>query len=104
MNKSMIACAFVGALGFANTAPAATNLVGNGSFEGPTGGTPAGWSIGGVAVDGANPVAIRYNQKSNYPTGAQGEAAPTDNAPSLSPDPAGQNGFVSDEAKNLSLY
>jgi hypothetical protein len=102
----MIAYAFVGALEFANSASAATNLVGNGSFEGLTGRTPAGWSIGGVAVDGANPVAIRYNQKSNYPTGAQGEAAPTDNATSLSPDPAAQNGvyFVSDEAKNLSLY
>jgi hypothetical protein len=106
MNKCMIACAFVGALGFANSASAATNLVGNGSFEGPTGGSPAGWSIGGVAVDGANPVAIKYNQKSNYPSGAQGEAVPTDDAASLSPEAAGQNGvyFVTDEAKNLSLY
>jgi PEP-CTERM motif len=106
MNKSMIVCAFVGALGFANSVSAATNLVLNGSFEGATGGTPTGWSLGGVAVDGAKPVAIKYNQKSNYPTGAQGEAVPIDDAASLSPDAAGQNGvyFVSDEAKNLSLY
>jgi PEP-CTERM motif len=106
MHKSMIVCAFVSALGFANSASAATNLVVNGSFEGAPGGTPTGWSLSGVAVDGANPVAIKYNQKSNYPTGAQGEAVPTDDAASLSPDAAGQNGvyFVSDEATNLSLY
>jgi hypothetical protein len=106
MNKAMVACALLGALSVAGSVSAATNLVGNGSFEGSTGGTPAAWSIGGVAVDGANPVAIKYNQKSNYPTGAQGEAVPTDDAASLSPDAAGENGvyFVSDEAENLSLY
>jgi hypothetical protein len=106
MNKTIIACVFVGALGAANSAFAATNLVVNGSFEGATGGTPTGWSLGGAAVDGANPVAIQYNQMSNYPTGAQDEAVPTDNAASLSPDEAGQNGvyFVTDEAQNLSLY
>ncbi len=82
------------------------NLVMNGSFEGPTGVTPAGWKVGGTAYDNAFPVAIAYNQTASYPFGAQGEAVPTDNANSLSPNAAGSNGvyFVSDEAKNLSLY
>lgn len=82
------------------------NLVTNGSFEGPTGAVPVGWSIGGTASDGYNPVTIAYNQTASYPYGAQGEAVPTDNAKSASPDGPGQNGvyFVSDEAKNLSLY
>ena len=85
-------------------AASAQNLVTNGSFEGTNG--LAGWSIGGTAPDGALPVAIQYNQSSSYPTGAQGEAVPTDNAPSASPDSAGLNGvyFVSDTAKNLSVY
>jgi hypothetical protein len=49
---------------------------------------------------------IRYGQSSAFPFGAQGEVVPTDNAISLSPDAAGSNGvyFVSDEAKNLSLF
>jgi hypothetical protein len=104
--KHAIACAFVGTLAMAGSASAATNLIVNGSFEGSTGVTPTGWSLGGTATDGLNPVAIQYNQSSGYPLGAQGESVPTDTAASLSPDAAGQNAvyFVSDEAKNLSLY
>ena len=87
-------------------AHAATNLVVNGSFEGPTGGTPTSWSIGGTAGDNYLPVAIAYNQASMYPFGAQNESVPTDDAASLSPDTPGLNGvyFVSDHANNLSLY
>jgi len=93
----------LGAAGPANAGP--VNLVVNGSFEGATGGTPAGWTVGGSAFDHYLPVTIAYNQTSLYPFGAQGEAVPADNANSLSPDAAGSNGvyFVSDEAKNLSL-
>jgi hypothetical protein len=97
---------FLAAIGIACAATAApmSNLVVNGSFEGTDG--LAGWSVGGTVTDGALPVAILYNQESNYPTGAQGESVPTDNAPSASPDPAGSKGvyFVSDAAYNLSLY
>jgi hypothetical protein len=84
----------------------AANLVLNGSFEGPNGVAPSNWTIGGTATDDYLPVTIQYNQASNYPTGAQGESVPIDNAASLSPDLPGQNGvyFVSDEAKVLSLY
>jgi hypothetical protein len=105
MRKYAIPCAVIGALVMVGSASAA-NLVVNGSFEGATGVPPTGWSLGGIVSDGADPVAIQYNQSSNYPTGAQGEKVPTDNAASLSPDPAGLNGvyFVSDEAKNLSLF
>ena len=86
------------------TASPVLNLVTNGSFEGTNG--LAGWTIGGTAADGYLPVAIRYNQASQYPTGAQGEVVPTDNSMSESPDAAGSNGvyFVSDAATNLSLY
>ena len=82
------------------------NLVINGSFEGPTGVPPSGWTVGGSALDGYGPVAIAYGQTGSYPFGAQGESVPADNAASASPDLAGSNGvyFVSDEAKNLSLY
>jgi autotransporter-associated beta strand protein len=98
---------FVGVSALAMTvanAASAQNLVTNGSFEGTNG--LAGWTIGGTAGDGLVPVAIQYNQASEYPTGAQGEAVPTDNAASASPDPAGQKGvyFVSDQANNLSVY
>ena len=95
------------AFGVAQPASAGpVNLVVNGSFEGVTGVTPTGWAVGGNAFDNALPVTIAYNQMALYPFGAQGEAVPTDNANSLSPNAAGLNGvyFVSDEAKNLSLY
>jgi hypothetical protein len=105
MRKFAIPFAFVGTLVMAGSA-GAQNLIVNGSFEGPSGGRPTGWSLGGIASDGAEPVAIQYNQSSAYPFGAQGESVPTDTALSSSPDPAGQNAvyFVSDEAKNLSLF
>jgi PEP-CTERM motif len=106
MRNYAIPYAFIGTLVVAGSASAATNHIANGSFEGPAGGTPTGWSLGGTATDGAEPVAIQYNQSSGYPFGAQGESVPTDNAVSLSPDAAGQDAvyFVSDEAKNLSLF
>jgi hypothetical protein len=105
MRKYAIPYAIIGALVMAGSA-GAQNLIVNGSFEGATGGTPTGWSLGGLASDGDEPVAIQYNQSSEYPFGAQGQSVPTDTATTLSPDPAGQNGvyFVSDEAKNLSLF
>jgi hypothetical protein len=105
MRNYAIPFALVGALVMAGSAPAA-NLVANGSFEGATGVPPSGWSIGGTVSDGAEPVAIKYGQSSEFPFGAQGEVVPTDNAMSLSPNPAGSDGvyFVSDEAKNLSLF
>lgn len=86
---------------FATTPAAAQNLVKNGSFENGL----SGFTVGGVASDGYLPVAIAYGQASAYPTGAQGEIVPVDNAASLSPDPAGSDGvyFVSDEARGLSL-
>ncbi len=102
------------AFGFAvaNAASASTNLIKNGSFEdvgntffnGPGG--VAGWSESGTIDDGAYPVAIQYNQISEYPTGAQGELVPTDNAPTISPDGAGAYGvyFVSDQAHDVSIY
>ena len=79
----------------------AQNLVRNGSFENGL----AGFTVAGTARDGNGPVAIGYNQASAYPTGAQGEAVPTDNAVSKSPDAAGGFGvyFVSDEAMDLSV-
>ena len=85
-------------------AAAASNLVSNGSFEGTNG--LAGWRIGGTAADGYLPVAIQYDQASRYPTGAQGESVPIDNAASAGPDSAGSKGvyFVSDSATNLSVY
>ena len=85
------------------TSAQSTNFVTNGSFEGTNGLT--GWQIGGTAGDGLLPVAIAYNQSSQYPTGAQGEAVPPDNASSISPDVAGSNAvyFVSDHANNLSV-
>lgn len=87
-------------------AASVVNYVTNGSFEGKTGVAPSGWSVGGSVFDGYGPVAIAYNQTGYYPLGAQGEAVPIDDASSASPDAAGANGvyFVSDEAKNLSLY
>jgi hypothetical protein len=101
------------AVGLAGTtsASAATNLIQNGSFESTGNGTFSGpggvanWTMGGSVGDGFVPVTIQYNQNSEYPTGAQGEAVPTDNAPSLSPDGAGNSGvyFVSDQAHQVSI-
>jgi hypothetical protein len=106
MRKYAFPCVVIGTIVMAGSASAATNLVANGSFEGATGVLPAGWSLGGTVGDHAPPVAIQYNQMSNYPFGAQDESVPTDDAVSLSPDAAGSNGvyFVTDEAKNLSLF
>lgn len=79
----------------------AQNLVSNGSFENSL----TGFTVGGTARDGYVPVAVAYNQASGYPSGAQGEVVPADNAVSKSPDTAGGHRvyFVSDEATNLSL-
>lgn len=100
------------ALAAAGSASASTNKVLNGSFESVGNGTFSGiggvddWSMSGTVGDGYYPVDIAYDQASGYPTGAQGEAVPIDNAVSLSPDSAGNYGvyFVSDQAKNISIY
>ena len=98
-------------LAAATSAYASTNLVLNGSFEDVGNGTFSGsngvadWTMGGSVGDGYYPVAIQYNQVSGYPTGAQGESVPTDDAASLSPDGPGKYGvyFVSDQAHNVSI-
>ena len=102
-NKTFIA-ALGASVSFASPV-LAQNAVNNGSFEGPTGAPPVGWTVSGTASDGYLPVAIAYGQASGYPNGAQGEVVPQDNAPSKSPDPAGQNAvyLVSDAAVNLTL-
>ncbi len=95
-----------------DAASASVNLIQNGSFEtvgdgGFSGSTGvADWKMSGTVGDGFYPVAIQYNQVSAYPTGAQGESVPTDDAPSLSPDGAGDYGvyFVSDQAHDVSIY
>src|ERR1700733_11272561 len=106
MRKYAIPCVVIGTFIMSGSAFAATNLVAIGSFEGATGAPPTGGMRCVTVSDGAKPVAIQYGQMSEYPSGAQGESVPTDNAVSLSPDAAGSNGvyFVSDEAKNLSLF
>lgn len=112
MNKASMSglCGLFAAVAMAGgaspVAASTVNLVTNGSFEGPTGQVPTGWKVGGAVFDGFGPVTIKYGQASEYPTGAQGEIVPMDNAHSPSPTPVGSNGvyFVSDEAENLSLY
>lgn len=72
-------------------ASAATNLLKNGSFE-------SGFDFWNVSATGSGtgytaPVVIAYNQASGYPTGAFGEAVPTDNATgNLGLDPVGTHG------------
>lgn len=91
--------AFLGAaaaIALTSPAYAATNLIVNGSFET---GNFAGWNVT-TAGGGVAPVVIAYNQASPYPTGAYGEAIPTDPLGGNSPDPAGRYAayFVSDTA------
>lgn len=85
---------------------ASPNLVTNGSFETPTPGSGlAGWTIGGVDLQGYPPVAIYYGAAQPYPNGAFGEAVPANNAATNSPDAAGARAayFVTDLANNQSL-
>ena len=91
----------------ASPASAAINLLANGSFET---GDFTGWTVtnseSSSGAGSAAPVVIAYNQASNYPTGAYGEAIPTDNAASNpSPDVAGNFAayFVSDFANPQSI-
>jgi hypothetical protein len=88
------------ALTIAATPAMSQNLVTNGSFESGFSGFTLGNTGGGTA-----PVVIRYNQTSGYPTGAFGEAIPTDTATSLSPDAVGNfvAYFSSDTANPDSL-
>ncbi|UUR07265.1 PEPxxWA-CTERM sorting domain-containing protein [Sphingomonas glaciei] len=86
----------------ATPASAATNLLTNGSFEsGFTGWTQ---SLSGMPV-GTAPVVIAYNQASQYPTGAFGEAIGTNTVTSASPDAVGNSlaYFSSDTANPHSL-
>jgi hypothetical protein len=98
-----IAFAAVAAVLATSPALAATNLVTNGSFESGL----AGWTIGGTDTDSPlrPPAAIFYNSATAYPTGAFGEAVPVNNAPTNSPDAAGDRAayFVSDFTVNQSL-
>jgi hypothetical protein len=90
------------ALGLTISLPAAAaNLVTNGSFEDALN----GWTIGGVDTQGFPPVAIFYGAAQGYPNGAFGEAVPANNAPTNSPDAAGDRAayFVSDLTVNQSL-
>jgi hypothetical protein len=91
----------------ASAAPAATNLLANGSFET---GDFTSWTLtnseSSSGTGAAAPVVIAYNQASGYPTGAYGESVPTDNAAgNPSPDAAGLYGayFVSDFANPQSI-
>ncbi len=91
----------------ASAAQATTNLLINGSFET---GDFTGWTLtnseSSSGTGSALPVVIAYNQASGYPTGAFGEAIPTDNAAgNPSPDAAGRYGayFVSDFANPQSI-
>ena len=56
-------------------ATAATNLIANGSFEQGL----AGWTVVNNGQTNSDAQVIGYNQASAYPTGAFGEAVPTDN-------------------------
>jgi hypothetical protein len=84
-----------------SAASASTNLLVNGSFET---GNFSGWTLSGPANDGYPATVIKYNNPVPYPNGAFGEAIPTANAATLSPDPAGNFAayFVSD-ASNQTL-
>ena len=84
-----------------SAASASTNLLVNGSFET---GNFSGWTLSGPANDGFPATVIKYNDPVPYPNGAFGEAIPTANAATLSPDPAGDFAayFVSD-ASNQTL-
>lgn len=96
---SAIALAAVAVL--PSAASAATNLLVNGSFET---GNFSGWTLSGPANDGYPATVIKYNDPAQYPNGAFGEAIPTANAATLSPDAAGNYAayFVSD-ASNQTL-
>lgn len=96
---------FAGALALAvsaSPAAAATNLLANGSFENGF----TGWTVNlGPSPQGTAPVVINYNQASNYPTGAFGEAIGTNNVSSASPDAVGSRlaYFSSDTANPHTL-
>ena len=77
--------------GIANAGP---NLVVNGSFESGL----TGWSISGSQISWL-PTVVNYGA----PACCFGEIVPTDNAPSLTPDPVGTHGvyFVDDVARQV---
>jgi hypothetical protein len=97
MRKLLLATA--ASLGLAQGA-AAANLVVNGSFESGF----SNWTLSNPASD-APAVAILYNTAAGYPTGAYGEAVPTNTAPTNAPDAAGTRAayFVGDFARNERL-
>lgn len=79
MKKTLMIGAALAAVVAASPAAAADNLLTNGSFENGL----TGWNVTntGSGTGYTAPVVIAYNQASQYPTGAFGEAVPTDNAP-----------------------
>ena len=86
----------------ASPASAADNLLNNGSFENGF----TGWTVNlGPPPQGTAPVVITYNQASDYPTGAFGEAVGTNNVASASPDAVGSRlaYFSSDTANPHTL-
>lgn len=110
MRPSLLAVAGLTAFGvLPGAALASPNLVVNGSFELPAGPNPdtrlQGWTLGGADSQGFPPVAIFYSTAAAYPDGAFGEAVPTNNAPTNSPDAVGERAayFVSDFANGQSL-
>jgi hypothetical protein len=91
--------ALAAGLALAGAADAA-NLLTNGSFENGL----SGWTItNGSPSDGFSAVVINYNQAAPYPTGAFGEAVPTDTVVGGSPDAAGAHAayFVSDFSNQI---
>jgi len=106
-----VAVGLIVELAAAGVASASTNLIQNGSFETAGDGTftsstgVSDWTLSGTVGDLYYPVDIQYNQASGYPTGAQGESVPVDDAASLSPDGPGSHGvyFVSDQASNVAI-
>lgn len=100
--KSIYLAAAVLALGSTVPAAAVTNLIINGSFET---GDFAGFQHLNLPTQDGPAVVIAYNQAGGYPTGAFGEAVPTANTATNSPDAAGNYGayFSSDHATNETL-
>ena len=89
-----IAFAAITFAALAAPASAAVNLVSNGSFESGL----TDWTLSGSESQGYPPVAIYYGAAQPYPNGAYNEAVPANNAPTNSPDGAGDRAayFVSD--------
>lgn len=79
MKIALMAALLAGSVAVAVPASAATNLLTNGSFENGL----TGWNVtttGFGQLGYSAPVVIKYNQSSDYPTGAFYESVPTDDS------------------------